>query len=174
MSAVQALHAARAAGIHIELDGDDLVLKAPAPPPTAVIDLLSRHKIEVVALLRPAEDGWSADDWQTYFDKRAAIFQDVGRLPHRVAEVRAFEACVIEWLDRNPAPSPAGRCTWCGARETNSAVVLPFGTEPRSHAWLHAGCWPAWHGARKSEAVAALVELSLVAPGSQLQTEIQG
>jgi hypothetical protein len=29
-----------------------------------------------------------------------------------------------------------------------SAVVLPFGTEPETHAWLHAACWPAWHQAR--------------------------
>jgi hypothetical protein len=38
MSAAQALSVARAAGIHIEVEGDDLRLEAPAPstrPPTA-------------------------------------------------------------------------------------------------------------------------------------------
>jgi hypothetical protein len=33
MSMVQALKAARAAGIHLGIDGDDLVLEAAAPPP---------------------------------------------------------------------------------------------------------------------------------------------
>jgi hypothetical protein len=63
--------AARAAGIRLGIDGDDLVLEASAPPPPAMIDLLSRHKAGIVALLRPAEDGWSAEDWQVFFDERA-------------------------------------------------------------------------------------------------------
>jgi hypothetical protein len=62
MSAVEALKAARAAGTQLGIDGDDQVLEASAPPPPAVIDLLSRHKAGIVALLRPRRDGWSAED----------------------------------------------------------------------------------------------------------------
>ena len=40
MSAAEALMAARAAGIQLWVDGDDLVLEAAGPPPPAVIDLL--------------------------------------------------------------------------------------------------------------------------------------
>jgi hypothetical protein len=36
----------------VTVDGEGLVLEAPTPPPPAVLDLLSRHKAEVVALLR--------------------------------------------------------------------------------------------------------------------------
>jgi hypothetical protein len=64
MSAVQALGAARAFGIHLELDGDDLLLEASAPPPTAVLEALSQHKADVVRMLRLAKDVWSAEDWQ--------------------------------------------------------------------------------------------------------------
>ena len=53
MSAAEALKAARAAGIELGLDGDDLVLEAASAPPAAVLDALSRHKAEIVALLRP-------------------------------------------------------------------------------------------------------------------------
>ena len=53
MSAVEALKAARAAGVELALDGDDLVLEAASAPPAAVLDALSRHKAEIVALLRP-------------------------------------------------------------------------------------------------------------------------
>jgi len=35
--------------------------------------LLSRHKSGIVALLRPGRDGWSAEDWQVFFDERAGI-----------------------------------------------------------------------------------------------------
>ena len=38
MSAVEALKAARAAGIELALDGDDLALSAASAPPAAVLD----------------------------------------------------------------------------------------------------------------------------------------
>ncbi|MFZ4809468.1 MAG: hypothetical protein ACOYLQ_19610 [Hyphomicrobiaceae bacterium] len=52
MSAFEALNAARAAGIALTIDGSDLVLEASVPPPVAVLDLLSRHKSDVIAMLR--------------------------------------------------------------------------------------------------------------------------
>ena len=108
MSAIKALNAARAAGVALALDGDVLVLCAASEPPAAVLDAVSRHKAEIVALLRPGRDGWSAEDWQAYFDERAGIFEFDGGLPRAEAEARAFECCVVEWLNRNPAYSPAG------------------------------------------------------------------
>ena len=71
MSAAAALKVAHAAGIEVGVDGDDLVLEASAPPPAAVLDLLSRHKAGIVALLREGEDGWSGEDWRAFFDERA-------------------------------------------------------------------------------------------------------
>jgi hypothetical protein len=62
--AAQALIAARAVGIHLEVDRDDLLLEASAPPPTAVLEALSQHKADVVRMLRLAKDVWSAEDWQ--------------------------------------------------------------------------------------------------------------
>jgi len=87
MTAAQALNAARAANIAIRIDGDDLILEASAPPQGAVVDLLSRHKIEVMGLLRTNRDGWSNDDWQTSFEERAGIAE--------------FDGCqtVDEWDD---------------------------------------------------------------------------
>jgi hypothetical protein len=43
--------AARAAGVGVHVDGDDLVLEAAAQPPPDVLDLLSQHKAGIVALL---------------------------------------------------------------------------------------------------------------------------
>lgn len=40
MSAAEALKAARAAGVQLGLDGEDLTLEAAVEPPVAVIDLL--------------------------------------------------------------------------------------------------------------------------------------
>ena len=126
MSAAQALSAARAAGIHLEVEGDDLLLEAPAPPPTAVLDAPSRHKAEIVRILRPVKDGWSAEDWRLYFEERAAVAEFDGGLPRDKAEVQAFECCVVKWLDLNPASSAPGHCACCGRSESHAPV--PFGT----------------------------------------------
>jgi hypothetical protein len=98
---------------------------------------------------------WSAEDWQARFDERAAFLEHDGGLSRVEAEARAFEYCVVEWLNHNPDSSPAGSCTWCGKPETPSAVVLAFGVGEH-HAWLHAGCWSAWHQSRLAEAVRSL------------------
>jgi hypothetical protein len=61
--------AARAAGVELAIDGNDLLLDAATAPSASIVDALRRHKAEVVAMLRPARDGWSADDWQAFFGR---------------------------------------------------------------------------------------------------------
>ena len=65
----------------------------------------------------------------------------------------SIEARLVQWLDQNPMPSPAGRCAWCGNRETSDAVVVPFGTVPATHTWLHPRCWRPWEIARRATAL---------------------
>jgi len=161
MSAAEALKAARAAGIELGIDGADLVLEASAPPTAAVLGLLSRHKAGIVTLLRPGRDGWSAEDWQVFFDERAGIAEFDGNLPRAQAEVRSFACCVGEWLNRNPVRSPQGHCLGCGGGDHGHDPLLPFGIEPTGYAWLHSRCWPAWHAGRKAEAVAAMTAMGI-------------
>ena len=158
MSAAEALKAARAVGIHLEVDGDDLVLEASTPPPSAILEVLSQHKAEIVAVLRPGRDGWSAEDWQAFFDERAGIMEFDGRLSRTEAEAHALACCIVEWLNRNPTPSAPGRCVWCGQAD---AAVLPYGTAPGTHIWLHAECWPAWQDTRRCQAREALARMGI-------------
>ena len=156
MSAIEALKAARAAGIEIALDGDDLVLRAASAPPAAMLDALSRHKPDIVALLRTGDDGWSGEDWLAFFNERAGIAEFDGGLPRASAKARAFQCCVVEWLNRNSVRSPPGRCVGCGGSEDAIDKLLPYGTEPTGPAWLHSHCWEAWHANRRARAVATL------------------
>jgi hypothetical protein len=156
MSAIQALKMARAAGVRIGIDGDALTLNADAAPPPDVLKLLSLHKEQVIALLRPGGDGWSGEDWRCFFDEWAGIAKFDRGLPRDQAEARALACCVTEWLNRNPMRSPPGRCLGCGEAESGQDPLLPFGVEPTGHAWLHSRCWTAWHTGRKAEAVVAL------------------
>jgi hypothetical protein len=150
VSAADALKAARAAGVDLRLDGDDLVLEASAPPPLATLDLVSRHKPGIVALLRPGGDGWSPEDWQVFFDEPAGIAEFDGGLPRPEAEARAFECCIVEWLNRNFVRSPPACCLACGGGDHPHDALLPHGFEPTGHVWLHSGCWPACRAARRA------------------------
>jgi hypothetical protein len=172
MNAADALKTARAAGVEVILDGDDLALNAASAPPAAVLDALSRYKAEIAVLLRPAEDGWSVEDWQVFFEERAGIVEFDGGLPRADAEVQAFACCVVEWLNRNPERSPAGRCVDCGGLDHAHDPLLPYGVEPTGHVWLHSHCWPAWYEARKAKAVSTLTAMGISAPvGSPMKRE---
>jgi hypothetical protein len=170
MSAAHVLKTARAAGVSISLDGDDLVLTAPAPPPPDVIGELARHKTAIIALLRPGAGGWTAEDWQAYFEERASIGEFDGGLSRARAREEAFASCVTEWLNRNPVRSVPGRCQFCGGTEDRGDALLRSGTATAGHVWLHPACRSIWHRERRSQAVKSLSALGVVlapeSPGS--------
>jgi hypothetical protein len=160
MSAMEALRAARALGVELTIEGNDLLLEAASEPPATAVEALVRHKVGIIKLLRPSKAVWSPDDWKFFFEDRAAAADD-GGLPRADAEAQALECCLVEWLNRNPTPSVAGRCSWCGQSESHGAVIVPYGTEPGPHVWLHAECWPAWHELRRSNARRVLVQMGI-------------
>jgi hypothetical protein len=164
MSAVQALKVASAAGVRLGIDGKDLTLEADAAPPPSVMNLLTCHRADVIALLRTWRDSWSGEDWRAFFDERAGIAEFDGRLPREQAEARAYACCVAEWLNRNPVRSSPYSCLRCGEAEQGHDPLLPFGAETTGHAWLHPHCSSAWSAARHAEAVAALAATAIAAP----------
>jgi hypothetical protein len=164
---VKALHvidAARAAGVTVSIDGDSLLVRSGSPPPREVIDALCRHKKEVIDFLQSNRSGWTGQHWQAFFDERAAIAEFDGGLPPRETESRAFSACVVEWLNRNPIPMAPDRGCWFGGGEHEGNVLLPFGTERAGHAWMHSACWRPWREHRQAQAVDFLQTLGIAAP----------
>ena len=155
MSAAEAVRAARALGIELDLDGNDLLLEAATAPPAAVLDLLSSYKAEILALLRPGRDGWAAEDWQIFFGERAGIAEFDGALPRAEAEAHAFACCVSEWLRRCFMGLPPGRCVASGSSNDGDDALVPHGLEPTSHA-SDAG--------RTADAVAALGAMGIASP----------
>ncbi len=164
MSAAFALETARAAGIRVRIDGDDLALEAPAPPPGEVFNLLARHKVAIVTLLRQANDGWAVEDWKEFFDKRVRISEFNGSLRDE-AEATAFSWCVSEWLDRHPVRSEAGVCEFCNRSQ---GLLQPYLTDDSlrdpGHTWLHQECSQKWHQERRAKAVAELVTMGIAIP----------
>ena len=161
MTAIDALRAARAAKIDVGIEGTDLVLRAPAPPPPAVIDALKLNKPAIVAILRRELSHWSVADWKAFFDERAGIAEHDGGLSRQEAEALGFQHCVVEWLMRHPVQSSPGLCFGCGRGDEQAGIVVPFGMEASGHAWLHAACWPDWYARRRAEAVTALAAMNI-------------
>lgn len=156
MTALESLRAARAAGVDISVEGNDLALRATSQPPDPLLEALSQNKAEIVHLLRHGEDSWSVEDWQVFFDERAGIAEFDGGLSPEQAEAQAMACCVSEWMYQNPPASSPEQCLACHGNDSTSDPLLPFGAETHGHAWLHSRCWAGWHRARKEDAVAAL------------------
>jgi hypothetical protein len=163
----EVLKHARAAGLRIEVDGDDLILDADAEPPSALLDLLRQHKPQLITMLRRGPDGWTGEDWRAFFDERAAIGEHDGALSKAEAEARAFDCCRAEWMNRHPVHTQAGRCASCGEADLSHDQLVPFGTQMNRVAWLHSRCFPAWYGAQKASAEAELQQLGIFRIGER-------
>lgn len=171
MSVAEALQAARHAGIDLHVDGFDLVLEASAPPPPAVIDLLSRYKADVIAMLRPAGDVWSAEDLLAFYEERAAIAEFDGGQSREQAEAHAFDCCITEWLNRHLLSSDSDCCAWCHQPDTAQHAVVPFNANDLQHTWLHPECWQSWHEERRSQAQTSLLRMGLGRAKSQIKDQ---
>ena len=131
MNAATALMQARAAGVQVVLDGEDLVLEAAAPPPRGVLDLLERHKADLLLLLRRRAN-WTAEDWQVDIDERAAIAEFEGGLPRDQAEALAVSCCIAEELDQAEATALQAASRPEDARATRAKAGGGF-LEARAH-----------------------------------------
>jgi hypothetical protein len=156
LTAIETLRVARVCRVQVTVDGADLKLRAPSPPPPDVLARPKRDKAEIIRLLCPARRIWSARDWLAFFEERAAVAEFDGGLTRSDAEAQAFEACVVEYINRNLMTSPPGYCSACGGSKNNHDAILPFGPGPRGHCWLHSDCWFFWQAAQRREALAFL------------------
>ncbi len=97
-------------------------LPAPAPPPAKLTDLLLREKTDLVELFGLV-GGRSAEDWRVFVEERAATAEFDGGLTRLEAQARAFSCGVVEWLNRRPIRSPAGRCMPAGLCTARAATL---------------------------------------------------
>ncbi len=162
MTAAEALRTARASGVRVMTDGRDLLLEARTPPPPQVLNALGRHKREVITLLQTAGHRSSAEDWQAYYDERAAVREYDGGLPRGEAEQLAFEDTVTQWLCLHPAPAsnPQEGCVHCGAGDQPGNTLIAV-LAAEGFVWVHDGCWKGWQADRRRQASMALQRLGL-------------
>lgn len=66
MSAAGALMNARAAGIHLKAEGDELVWGSSWPPSTQLLENLSLHKQEIILLLHREKRPWNPTEWRAF------------------------------------------------------------------------------------------------------------
>jgi hypothetical protein len=81
MNAAEVIKEAAAVGIQIAIEGDGLSLEATAPPPEAIIELISQHKLEIINLLRSGRED-PAEARISWLDMEVAVENEAGR--HRI------------------------------------------------------------------------------------------
>jgi hypothetical protein len=90
MSAARLLETARAAGLHFEVEGADLIVEADYDPPPELITELRQHKQELIAALRAlAQEAPSIEQdpaGTDNLDERAALIEYGANVPRRWAE----------------------------------------------------------------------------------------
>jgi hypothetical protein len=145
VNADDALTLAHAAGVRVRTDGDDLLLESSAPPPAAVLDLLSRHKADIITLLRSPtpEPPWapepipqppfvaepSTKDWERRDATQAAMVDGL---------VVAARGRPPSWADPTALPSRGCFCTCCKGQRWWRECAAPKG-------WRCSTCHPADH-----------------------------
>ena len=103
-------------GATVEPAGDRLILRAGSTAiPARLVNRVREAKADLIATLAHQE----------------ASEQDSSGTSRCQFRCQTVDAFVLEWLNQHLAPSPSGRCAWCGELESRGAVVLPFGTDPR-------------------------------------------
>ena len=166
MNAVTVLNAASAAGVHIEIDGCDLVFQADVPPPPEIVSALMCHKAEIITLLQPAVAKGDKDYWQKFYSERVRIAETDTLQSRAKAEAYAFECCLIDWMNRHCAASEPSKCAGCDQCNVPEHVVVPFGTSLSGHTWLHPECWQKWQKKRRLTAVRSLLIHGIVSPAN--------
>jgi hypothetical protein len=81
MNAAEVIKEAAAVGIQLAIEGDGLLLEAKAPPPEAIIELITRHKPEIIDLLRSGREDL-AEARISWLDMEVAVENEAGR--HRI------------------------------------------------------------------------------------------
>ena len=166
-TALDALRAARAAGIGLEISAGGLEIQAAWGAPPAVIEEVRRREADIVVLLTPGPGGMTGEDWIVLFEERAAIIEFEGGLSRREAERRAFECTLTVWRDLVPAVHAIGVCAHCGRRDEPGMPLVPYGTAEGGVTHLHSQCWPAWNAERIRCGTAFLNSLGITAAAPQ-------
>ena len=160
MSAAEALKAARAAGIELDTrrrrSGAGGGLGSRRPLCSTCCRATRPRSWRCCG---PADDGWSAEDWQAFFDERAGIAEFDGGLSRLDAEMYRLRGLrrSVGWRLHPPVGGEHGYCLRCGSSvsdQDKSSVVVTCvgGTTGR----LHASCASDWKNRRRWEARTAL------------------
>ena len=162
MNAVEVVRMAEASGVRLGVEGADLILDADLEPPVDVVNAIRRHKAEIIEILAPLGDKWTAEDWRALFEGRAGVAEHDRELSR--TEALAYESCIVVWLNRNP-PSENGPecCVQCG-NPMDDLEALPFLTGDGGHVWMHDYCHTPWMRRRRAEAADALGRMGVAPP----------
>jgi hypothetical protein len=163
MTGEEVLALAASHSVRVTFALGDLHLEADHEPAAEALAALRDHKEAVVAELIAA----TAGERRLHFEDHVATVIRVRRLSRPEAERAAYEAVLIDHLNRTFPNTDPNRCAMCDKSETPEAILLPIGVGIR-HAWLHPDCWAPWRERRRTEAVATIARMGIAEPSPRI------
>lgn len=103
--------------------------------------------------------------WRDYYVRMIDRYRFRHNLTHSEAAMRAYNHCLVAWLDRNPGRMLHSHCAVCAQDGYSGNILVPYGTKAGGYMWLHTECWPAWYRQRSNDAEAALQQCGITAGG---------
>jgi hypothetical protein len=156
MKVARILHAAHAAGVHIEVDKGDLVLEADSRPPDEIVDAVFSAKAAIIALLETQNVIPMNEDCGSLLPESGSIQSSENRPLPETLDDHAYQRAINTWLNGNPVVSEPDRCAWCFRLERHDHAIVPSGVSAHGHVWLRGECWYPWHQHRQQMAAGAL------------------
>jgi hypothetical protein len=95
--------------------------------------------------------------WRCLFEEKIDLVERLRGLSRPDAKRAGFDIVLTEFLNRTHPSTDPSRCAHCSQSD---ATLLPFGAGLH-HVWLHDRCWEAWRERRRTEAIAALVDMGV-------------
>ncbi len=128
---------------------------------------IRQNKAAIIGLLRPGDDGWSAEDWRAFFDERAGIAEFDGGLSRAEAEASAFDS-LRRRVAEPQSDALSTRALFRLRRRRASRMIASclLASEARARFGCIRVARSAWYAGRKAEAVAALAAMGIRAPAN--------
>ena len=140
------------------------VAKEPTQPGTLSETISPTPLGQTAASPNLPPEAFSAEDWRTYFDERAAIAEHDGGLDRANAERQAFKCAVVQYMNAHPEPEgDPNVCHHCRHRLSDTDM-LPVLNGPGGHVWLHPKCHQPFMEQRRAKAITELEAMGLQEP----------
>jgi hypothetical protein len=177
MKALSVLREARAAGIELDVVGEDVRLKADRKPPQKLVEALRQHKAEIIALLgemaEPIEGRPALDDGDGWHQRLGSHRNRLAQLDYAadVASLLAHGHLLNDIHSALVAIKPPDPTVCAGCDQTLAGPALDTGDGARVHDQADHKCLVAYGRKWRKRASDQLAPLGIDVPATVVEIQ---